>query len=55
MKEEITQKQALEVLIQVANLAQSKGILSLGDAVTVAAAIKVFVDEPVEEVAEAKE
>jgi len=36
------QGQALEVLLQVANLAQSKGILSLQDAVIVAQAVEVF-------------
>lgn len=39
------QNQALEVLVQVAQLAQSKGILSLKDAVVVAQAVEVFTKE----------
>lgn len=47
------QNQALAVLVQVAQLAQSKGILSLEDAVIVAQAVKVFTkEEEVEEVEE---
>jgi hypothetical protein len=35
-------KEAIEILIQVANLAQSKGILSLQDAVIVSKAIELL-------------
>lgn len=35
-------KQAIEILIQVANLAQKNGLLSLQDAVTVAQAIELL-------------
>ena len=37
------EKEALQVLINVANLAQSKGVLSIEDAVIVHKAIRVFV------------
>ena len=37
-----TQEQAVRVLIQIAQLAQSKGILSIDDAVYAAKAIEVF-------------
>jgi hypothetical protein len=37
----MTEKEAIEILIQVANLAQSKGILQLQDAVIVSNAINV--------------
>lgn len=43
------QNQALEVLVQVAKLAQSKGILSLEDAVVVAKAVEVFTKKEEEE------
>ena len=49
------QGQALEVLLQVAQLAQSKGILSLKDAVIVAQAVELFTkkeEEAVEELVE---
>ena len=49
------QGQALEVLLQVAQLAQSKGILSLKDAVVVAQAVELFTkkeEEAVEELVE---
>lgn len=36
------EKQAVEVLLQVAQLAQSKGILSLSDAEIVAQAVRVL-------------
>lgn len=36
------EKQAIEVLLQVANLAQSKGILSLPDVEVVLAAVRIL-------------
>jgi len=38
-------KEAVEILIQVANLAQQRGILSLEDAVIVANAIKIIKED----------
>lgn len=46
------QGQALEVLLQVAQLAQSKGILSLKDAVVVAQAVELFTKKEEEAVEE---
>jgi hypothetical protein len=43
-------KQAIEILVQVAHLAQKGGLLQLGEAVAVAQAIKAL--EPKEEVIE---
>lgn len=45
MNNELNQNQALEVLVKTALLAQSKGILSLEDAVIVKQAIDVFVKQ----------
>lgn len=42
-----TQEQALRVLIEIAKLAQSKGILSMDDAVYAAKAIEIFTAPPV--------
>ena len=44
-----TKEQALNVLIQVAQKAQSNGILSLSEAVLVADSIKMFSTQEVEE------
>jgi len=43
MTQELTQSQAVDVLIQAARLAQAKGAFTLEDAALVSAAIKVFV------------
>ena len=43
MAQELTQVQAIDVLIQAARLAQAKGAFTLEDAALVSAAIKVFV------------
>lgn len=43
MAQELTQAQAIDVLIQAARLAQAKGAFTLEDAALVSAAIKVFV------------
>jgi len=40
----MTQEEAINVLIQVAELAQSKGVLTLKDAVHTARAISVFTE-----------
>ncbi len=40
---ELTPQQALGILVQVANFAQSKGILNLDDAELVSKAVKTFV------------
>lgn len=42
-----TQEQAVRVLIEIARLAQSKGILSMDDAVYAAKAIEVFTNPQV--------
>ena len=39
---ELTQQQALSILVQAANFAQSKGAFSLDDAAIIAKAVKVF-------------
>jgi len=49
----MNKEQAITILIQVANLAQERGLLKLGDAVAVAQAIELV--KPVEEVKEVKE
>tara|TARA_B100000900_G_C20600284_1_gene725223 strand:+ start:2706 stop:2918 length:213 start_codon:yes stop_codon:yes gene_type:complete len=46
---DFTQDQAVRVLIQIAQLAQAKGILSMDDAVYAAKAIEVFVTPPEKE------
>ena len=40
--QELTKEQSIEILIQVANLAQSKGILQLNEAAVVAQAVEVL-------------
>jgi hypothetical protein len=45
-------KQAIEILVQVANLAQKGGLLQLQDAVFVAKAIEVLTPKEEEEIAE---
>ena len=40
---ELTQQQAVSILIQAANFAQSKGVFSLDDAAIIAKAVKLFV------------
>lgn len=42
----MTQEEAIKILIQVANVAQSKGALSLEDAVVVKQAIDTFIQKP---------
>lgn len=53
MTQELTQAQAVDVLIQAAKLAQSKGAFTLDDAALVARAIRVFV--PAEQQTESEE
>jgi len=46
MNNELTQEQALSVLIQGVRIAQGKGAYSIEDAEIIAKAIKVFVKQP---------
>lgn len=47
--EKLTPQQALQVLVDVARIAQAKGILALEDAEIVAKAVKVFTVAPATE------